>query len=171
SILKNALDTGMIQPGGTVIESSSGNMGIGLAQACGYFGLQFICVVDPKTTRQNIEILRAYGAEIDLVAEPDPVTGEFLQARIDRVNALRQSISGSFWCNQYANRFNPRAHRKTMEEIVDELDGELDYLFCATSTCGTMRGCVEYLREHGMNTKVVAVDAFGSVIFGDRPAK
>jgi 2,3-diaminopropionate biosynthesis protein SbnA len=171
SILNNALDEGLIRFGGTVIESSSGNMGIGLAQACRYFGLRFVCVVDPKTTSQNIEILKAYGAEVDLVAEPDPVTGGFLQARIDRVNALRQSISGSFWCNQYANRFNPKAHRKTMEEIVNELNGELDYLFCATSTCGTLRGCAEYLRERGMTTKIVAVDAFGSVIFGGRPAE
>jgi cysteine synthase A len=171
SILQNALDDGLIRPGGTVIESSSGNMGIGLAQACRYFGLHFICVVDPKTTSQNLQILRAYGAEIDLVSAPDPVTGEFLQARIDRVHAIRRSIPGSFWCNQYSNTFNPKAHRHTMAEIIAELDGEIDYLFCATSTCGTMRGCAEYVRDHGLTTKVVAVDACGSVIFGGTPAK
>jgi cysteine synthase A len=171
SILKHALDEGLIRPGGTVIESSSGNMGIGLAQACRYFGLRFICVVDPKTTSQNIQILKAYGAEVDLVSEPDPVTKEFLQARIDRVQALKQSIPGSFWCNQYANRFNPRAHQQTMAEIVTELGGEVDYLFCTTSTCGTMRGCAEYARDCGLRTKVIAVDAFGSVIFGNKPAK
>ncbi len=171
SVLRNALDEGLIPPGGTVIESSSGNMGIGLAQACRYFGLRFICVVDPKTTSQNIEILRAYGAEIDLVSEPDPATGEFLQARIDRVHALRRSIPGSFWCDQYSNRFNARAHRQTMQEIMTDLGGDVDYLFCATSTCGTMRGCAEYARDHGLKTKIIAVDAIGSVIFGDKPAK
>src|SRR5690348_16623491 len=82
SIIENALAMGLIKPGHTVIESSSGNMGIGLAQVCAYYGLQFICVVDPKTTRLNIEILKAFGATVDLVSTPDPQTGEFLQARI-----------------------------------------------------------------------------------------
>src|SRR5207253_659857 len=63
SILKNALEKGIIRPGDTIIESSSGNMGIGIAQACAYLKLRFICVVDPKTTRQNIKILKTYGAE------------------------------------------------------------------------------------------------------------
>ena len=92
-ILQEAMERGALKPGTVVIESSSGNLGIGLAQACRYFGLRFICVVDPKTTPQNIRILKAYGAEIDLVAEPDPVTGEFLQARIKRVQSLLQSLT------------------------------------------------------------------------------
>src|SRR5436305_15195395 len=66
SILRHALEIGVIRPGSTIIESSSGNMGIGLAQACAYLNLHFICVVDPKTTKQNIEILKAYGATIEL---------------------------------------------------------------------------------------------------------
>src|SRR5215471_264251 len=66
SIIKHAIEVGEIKPHTVVIESSSGNMGIGLAQACMYFGLRFICVVDPKTTQQNIRLLKAYGAEVDL---------------------------------------------------------------------------------------------------------
>src|SRR5215510_15998682 len=91
-ILYEAMGTGAIKTGTVVIESSSGNLGIGLAQACRYLGLRFICVVDPKSASQNLRILEAYGAEIDMVSEPDPVTGEFLQARIDRVQALRRTI-------------------------------------------------------------------------------
>src|SRR5262245_54407165 len=72
NILKHGIDTKEIHPWTVIIESSSGNMGIGLAQACAYLGLKFICVVDSKTTSQNLNILRAYGAEIDLVSEPDP---------------------------------------------------------------------------------------------------
>ena len=71
SIIRHAIDTGEIQPDTVVIESSSGNMGIGLAQACMYYGLRFICVVDPKTTMQNIRLLKAYGAQVDMVQEPD----------------------------------------------------------------------------------------------------
>lgn len=171
SILKNALDDGLICPGATVIESSSGNMGIGLAQACAYFGLNFICVIDPKTTTLNIEILKAFGAKVDLVSTPDPLTGEFLQARIERVNELLCRIENSFWPDQYRNLYNPLAHHQTMREIAEELSGQVDYLFCATSTCGTMRGCAEYVRMNNLRTKIYAVDAVGSVIFSDQKGK
>jgi cysteine synthase A len=170
-ILRDAMERGTLKPGATVIESSSGNMGIGLAQACAYLGLRFICVIDPKTTKQNIKILEAYGAEIDYVSSPDPLTGEFLPARINRVHALLGETLNSFWPDQYSNLANAMAHHQTMHEIVTELDGPLDYLFCATSTCGTMRGCAEYAREHHLSTRIVAVDAVGSAIFGNKPAQ
>src|SRR5215471_15655197 len=81
-IIKQAISQGVAQPGSTVIESSSGNMGIGLAQVCAYYKLRFICVIDPKTTAQNVDILKAFGATVDLVSNPDPRTGEFLGVRI-----------------------------------------------------------------------------------------
>jgi N-(2-amino-2-carboxyethyl)-L-glutamate synthase len=171
NIIEQGVKSGAIQPGAVVIESTSGNMGIGLAQACSYFGLRLICVVDPKTTIQNIRLLRAFGAEVDLVMEPDPNTGEYLQARLNRVHELLDTVDNSFWPNQYANCLNPAAHHRTMAEIDRQLDGRVDYLFCATSTCGTMRGCSEYIREHSLNTKTVAVDAVGSVIFGGKKSK
>ncbi len=171
SMLKNAFEKGDIKPGDTIIESSSGNLGIGLAQASIVLGLNFICVVDPKTTQQNVNILKAYGAQVELVAEPDPITGDFLPARISRVKSLLASIPNSYWCNQYANLNNACAHHQTMHEIVTALDGKLDYLFCATGSCGTLRGCFEYLRSHNLKTKIIAVDAKGSVIFGDKRGK
>ena len=171
SIIRHAIQTKAIQPGSVIIESSSGNMGIGLAQACSYFGLRFICVVDLKTTPQNIRLLEAYGAEVDLVAEPDPETGEYLQARINRVQELLRITKNSFWPNQYSNPYNTLAHVNTMHEIVTALDGDVDYLFCATSTCGTLRGCAEYARQHKLKTRIYAVDAVGSVIFGGEKAK
>jgi N-(2-amino-2-carboxyethyl)-L-glutamate synthase len=165
-IIERAMETGEIWPGWTIIESSSGNMGIGLAQVCLYYGLRFICVVDPKTTAQNLRLLRAYRAEVVMVSDPDPRTGEFLQARIDRVRGLLKSVENSFWPDQYSNSYNSLAHHQTMREIVEGLGREPDYLFCATSTCGTLRGCAEYSREHSLVTRVIAVDAEGSVIFG-----
>ena len=171
NMLAEALHRGDIQPGATIIESSSGNLGIGLAQACTYLGLNFICVVDPKTNQQNIKIIKAYGATVDLVKEPDPNTGDFLPARIARVKSLLAEIPNSFWSNQYANLNNARAHHQTMHEIVTALNGKLDYLFLATGSCGTLRGCAEYLRSHNLNTKIMAVDAKGSVIFGDKRGK
>lgn len=171
SIIKHAMASGAIRRGTVVIESSSGNMGIGLAMACSYYDLSLICVVDPKTTQQNLNLLKAYGAKVDMVTEPDPRTGEYLQARINRVQELLRTTKNSFWSNQYANLDNPLAHQQTMREIATVLDDKVDYLFCATSTCGTMRGCGDYVREHGLNTKLVAVDAVGSIIFGGKKAK
>lgn len=171
SIIQQGIRTGAISEETVIVESSSGNMGIGLAQVCSYYGLRFICVVDPKTTPQNIRILQAYGAEIDLVTEPDPVTGEFLQARIDRVHSLRASLDNSFWPDQYSNEYNSYAHHETMKEILSAFDREVDYLFCAASTCGTLRGCAEYIREQHLSTRIFAVDAKGSVIFGGAQAK
>ncbi len=170
NIIKHGMETGEVREGTVVIESSSGNMGIGLAMACSYFGLRFICVVDPKTTTQNILLLEAYGAEVDMVKEPDPETGEFLQARINRVRYLFGSTENAFWPNQYANPYNPIAHYQTMQEIVTAL-GRVDYLFCATSTCGTLRGCAEYIQAQHLPTKIFAVDAQGSIIFGGHKAK
>jgi cysteine synthase A len=172
AILDAALRAGEIGPGTVVVESSSGNMGIGLAQACRYHGMRFICVVDPKAMLANLEVLRAFGAEIDFVRAPDPVSGEFLQARLQRVREILGQIPGAFWPNQYANKGNSGAHyRTTMQELVDALDGRIDFLFVATSTCGTVRGCGELIRDLGLDTRVIAVDAVGSQIFSDAKAE
>jgi N-(2-amino-2-carboxyethyl)-L-glutamate synthase len=172
AILEDALRSGAIERETLVIESSSGNMGIGLAQACRYYGLRFLCVVDPKTAPANLRMLRAYGAEIDLVTEPDPESGEFLQARLNRVRDLLSRTEKAFWPNQYVNLKNPESHYgSTMHEVVATLGDRIDFLFIATSTCGTVRGCGEYVRDHGLATRVIAVDALGSLIFSDVRAK
>lgn len=167
-MLERAIERGRVRPGGTVIESSSGNMAIGLAQACRYYGLHFVCVVDTRVTAQNLSILRAYGAEIELVSEPDPETGDLLHARLRRVRDLCRLRPGAFCPDQYTNPDNPRAHFATMDEILRALDWRVDYLLCATSTCGTLTGCAEYIQRNGLKTKIIAVDAAGSVIFGGR---
>jgi N-(2-amino-2-carboxyethyl)-L-glutamate synthase len=171
SLIRHGMETGLIRPDTLVIESSSGNMGIGLAQACGYFNLRFICVIDPKTTEQNKRLLEVYGAEIDLVSEGEPATGDYLCARLNRVKQLLALCRNSFWPSQYSNIYNPIAHHQTMREIAETLESRVDYLFCATSTCGTLRGCAEYVRENKLNTRIIAVDAVGSVIFCDHRAR
>ncbi|MGH9826289.1 MAG: pyridoxal-phosphate dependent enzyme, partial [Blastocatellia bacterium] len=145
NILTEAIEKGIVTPSTVIIESSSGNMGIGLAQACSVYRLRFICVVDPKTTLQNIRILESYGAEVEMVCEPEIETGEYLQSRLKRVEQLTRETENAFWPNQYSNPDNPAAYHKMMDEIVSEL-GRADFLFCATSTCGTLRGCSEYIR-------------------------
>jgi cysteine synthase A len=169
-MILRAVESGRINGATTVIESSSGNLGIGLAQVCTYLGLRLICVVDPNITEQNLRILRAYGAEIEMVAL---LSGEsdFLTARIKRVEQLRRTIPNAFWCNQYANSHNPESHHDTAAEIIRVLGTAPDFLFCATSSCGTLRGCAEFIRASNLPTKIIAVDAEGSVIFGQQPAK
>lgn len=170
NILTHALAAGVIDHDTTVVESSSGNFAIGLAQVCAYLGLRLVCVVDIKTTQLNIAIIQAYGARVDLVDKPDPESGEYLKARLKRVQQIVASVPNAFWPNQYANADNSGAHfGHTMPEIVDSLGRDIDYLVLSVSTCGTLRGCADYIHERGLKTKVIAVDAMGSVIFG-RPS-
>lgn len=166
-MIEDAVAAGLIGPGSTVIESTSGNMGVGLAQACRYHGLRFICVVDSRTHDTNLRTLWALGADVRVVTRPDPITRDLLVARLTLVQHLLDTIPDAYWPNQYASASNPAAHAAgTMREIDEALEGDLDHLFVATSTTGTLRGCVDYLRAHGRSTRVVAVDAVGSVLFG-----
>jgi cysteine synthase A len=87
------------------------------------------------------------------------------------VEDLLNTVDYGFWPNQYANEYNPRAHHQTMHEIVSTLGRAPDYILCATSTCGTIRGCAEYIKQNGLDTIIIAVDAKGSVIFGGQNTK
>ncbi|MDJ0837613.1 MAG: 2,3-diaminopropionate biosynthesis protein SbnA [Acidobacteriota bacterium] len=171
NIIRQAMARGEVDENTTIVEYSSGNFGIGLAQVCAFLGLKLICVTDARTTKQNIDILRVYGATVDMVTKPDPVSGELLQACVNRVQELCAGLTNSFWPNQHANTDNSLAHRHTMHEIATALEGKVDYLFCATSTCGTLRGCAEYVREHGLDTRIIAVDAKGSLIFSNKQSE
>lgn len=167
SMVTGAITAGELVPGkSVVVESSSGNLGIGLAQVCRWFGIRFICVVDPKTTAQNIAILAAYGAEIDVVVTADNGNGDYLSTRIRRVRQLVADIPHAYWPNQYANPLNARAQEMIMHEVTGALDGKVDYVFVATGSCGTINGCEQYVRRHRMSTRIIAVDAAGSAIFG-----
>lgn len=170
NILTKAIDEGRIERGHTIIESSSGNMAIGLAQACLYHGLKLIVVVDPKLNFQTCKILKALRAKLVYVRSPDP-GGSYLNARLEKVQQLLNEVSDSYWPNQYANPANPQAHEKTMKEIVSALHIAPDYLFAAVSTCGTLMGCAEYVKKHRLPTKIIGVDAHGSVIFGQPPGQ
>ena len=170
AIVERALQTGQINSDTLIVEGSSGNTGIGLAQVCAYHGLRFLCLVDPKVTQQNVDILKAYGAEVEMIEHPDPETGELLPAKLKRINEILETVPNSFWVDQYASQENSGAHyRSTVKEILRDLDGRmLDYLFIATATCGTIRGCLDFLVDYGYPTKVIAVDALGSQIFSKR---
>lgn len=165
-MILRAFERGDIAPGGMVVESSSGNMGIGLAYVCRVLKLRFTCVTDERTTLTNRRLIALYGANLEVIHQDDCHSSSLLERRLQRVQELLKENPGSFWPNQYANPDNAAAHRDTMREIVSALGGGPDYLFCAVSTCGTLSGCMDYIAEYGLATQVVAVDSVASAIFG-----
>ena len=166
SIIEEGIKNHTITSKTTLIESSSGNMAIGLAQVCGYYNIPLIIVVDPKANNHTLKILKAYGVRVDVVEKPSE-DGGYLGSRLKRVEELLKEIPNSVWTNQYGNNANPMAHHITMSEIVEKLP-DVNYVFSATSTCGTLMGCASYIKANHIPTKLIAVDAEGSVIFGKK---
>ena len=168
-IISELLREGKVPRGGTIIESSSGNMAIGLAQACIFHGLNLTVVVDPNLNPHTRKLLKSYGVKL-VTVDISHSKRDFLAARLAKVNELLNTIPNSVWSNQYSNPNNPKAYGSLMAEIMNALDNNVDYLFVATSTCGSLMGCADYIKTHGLSTKLIAVDAVGSVLFGG-PAK
>jgi cysteine synthase A len=168
-IVEQGLQDGTISERTHLIESTSGNLGIALGMVARVHKLAFTCVVDPKISPTNLQMLELLGANIEMVQEPDN-QGGYLQSRIRRVHELLQTIPQSLWINQYANELNWKAHYYgTGSEIVASLDEPIDCLILAVSTTGTILGVSSRLRQEFPNLRVIAVDAMGSVIFGAPP--
>lgn len=160
---------GLLRAGSIVVESTSGNLGVALAFICRAKGYAFLAVVDPKTTRENLVKMRALGAVIDLVDTPD-ASGGYLLSRLARVRELCDRSGEYAWTDQYANAANPRIHYATTgPEIYRQMDGRVDAVFVAVSTGGTLAGIGRYFREVSPRTRIIGVDACGSVIFGTPP--
>ncbi len=169
NIIRHAMDQGRINAGSVIIESTSGNMGIGLARICHFYGLKLFLVTDPHINPLAEKILRTFHAEIVKV-NVDDGNGGYLNSRLKKVEELLHDIPNSFWPDQYHNMDNPAAHQQTYEEIVDDLGTAPDYLFIPTSTCGTLRGFADAIERMGAHTRIIAVDAEGSLIFKDQPS-
>jgi len=167
ALIQAALGAGDIGPGSTLVESSSGNLGMALARQAPLAGMKFHCVVDPRVNSSTVATMRAYGAHVELLDHPDPETGDWLTARRTRVAELLEEIPDSFNLNQYSNEAAFYAHAEgTMTEIVDQLGQAPTHLLVAMSTTGTLGGCVRKLTELGADTETIGVDAEGSVLFG-----
>lgn len=159
-----------LKPGDTVVESSSGNLGIALAREAVLGDWTFHCVVDPRANRATIIHMEALGAVVHQITEPDPETGDWLVARRARVAQLQQEMPEAICLDQYSNTEAFRAHQEgTMTEIVQQLGHAPDHLLVAVSTTGTVGGCLRYIEKNGLSTQVTAVDALGSVLFDGHP--
>ena len=168
-IIEKAEEDGILQPGGVIIESSSGNFGIACAMIGAVKGYKVIILIDPKTTQTNRALMNAYGAQTIVVTEKDD-DGAYHKTRIAMAQRLHQEIPNSFWPNQCFNLDNSAAHYTTTgPEILEQCDGKVDVLITAVSTGGQIGGLARYFREYSPQTKIVAVDAIGSTAFGGKP--
>lgn len=165
-IIEEAEQRGFLQPGGTIIESSSGNFGISLAMIGAAKGYRVIILVDPKTTPTNLAVLKAYGAEVVVVTEQDD-TGSYHKTRISLANKMGREIPGAFRPDQCFNLLNSEAHyHSTARELLEACGRQLDVVIAPVSTGGQLGGIARYLKEHAPHVKIVGVDAQGSAIFG-----
>ena len=169
-LIQNLANEGQLNSSSTIIESTSGNLGVALALICKARGYQFIAVVDPKTTQENIAKMEALGARIELVRQSD-VNGGYLLSRLARVQELCTQNKNYLWTNQYANTANPVIHyQSTGPEIYQQMKQNLDVIFVPVSTGGTLAGIGRYLRQVNPSATIIGVDACGSVVFDTPPA-
>jgi N-(2-amino-2-carboxyethyl)-L-glutamate synthase len=161
---------GVLGAGGRIIESSSGNLGIALGLISAAKGYRFTCVCDPNTATDSVSLMRSIGTEVIIIGQRD-VNGGYLGSRIDYIRGRLTDDPDLIWLNQYANPSGAAAHaRTTAAAILRELK-PVDYLFVAAGTTGTLMGCAAYFRTHSPSTRVIAVDAKGSVTFGGVPGR
>jgi cystathionine beta-synthase len=153
---------GKLKPGGTIIEPTSGNTGVGLAMAAAIKGYRMIFVMPDKMSQEKISLLRAFGAEV--VICPTAVEPESPESYYSVSDRLAEEIPGGFKPDQYSNSANPEAHYETTgPEIWEQTGGELDALVIAVGTGGTISGAARYLREQKPDLLVVGADPEGSI--------
>jgi cystathionine beta-synthase len=157
---------GRLLPGGTIVEPTSGNTGTGLAIAARLKGYRVIAVMPDKMSREKIDLLRAYGAEV--VIAPTDVPPDSPQSYYRVADRLTEEIAGAFQPNQYRNPANPQTHYETTgPELWRQTGGRLTHLVVGVGTGGTITGMARYLRERRPDLVVVGADPVGSIFSGD----
>jgi len=162
--------SGLLDRDSTLIESSSGNLGIALSMIAASKGYKFVCVTDSRCNLATKRLMESLGSQVHTITEPDP-TGGFLGARISYVSRLCASDNRYVWLNQYANPNNWRAHYRRTAPAISRRFPELDVLFVGAGTTGTLMGCARWFREFAPKVRLVAVDSIGSVTFGGPPSQ
>lgn len=166
-MINSAEQKGLIKKNSTIIEATAGNTGIGLAMVCAIKGYKCIFVVPEKMSREKINILKAYGAEVIIVPNAPPESPENYN---NYANRLAQEIPDSFRPSQFTNLDNPAAHYKTTgKEIFEDLNGKIDVLVAGIGTGGTISGTGQFLKERIPDLYIIAADPAGSVLSGDSP--
>ncbi|WP_394273540.1 cysteine synthase A [Butyricicoccus sp.] len=163
AMIVDAEQRGIIQPGATIIEPTSGNTGIGLAAIAAARGYHAILVMPETMTQERRNQLKAYGAEVVLTEGHRGMRGA-----IEKANQLAEEIPNSFIPAQFDNPANPQAHRTTTgPEIWNDTDGEVDIFVAGVGTGGTLTGVGEYLKSKNENVKIVAIEPKGSPVLSE----
>ena len=166
SMLEDAERRGLLRPGGTVVEPTSGNTGHGLAMAAAIKGYKMIFVMPDKMSAEKISLLRAYGAEV--VICPTNVERDFPQSYYSVADRLTREVPGAYQPNQYFNTRNPEAHyRTTGPEIWRQTDGRITTFVAGVGTGGTISGAGKYLKEQNPAVRVIGADPEGSIYSGE----
>ncbi len=160
---------GALRPGIRVIESSSGNLGVALSVVCAERGYPLTVVTDPNAARHAIRVMECLGTEVVEVRVRD-VNGGYLQTRLDYIRQQLDLDPDLLWVNQYANPANVQTHRDQTARAIHHGLGAVDALFVGVGTTGTLMGCVQYFATHSSHTRIIGVDAAGSVTFGNPAA-
>lgn len=165
ALLEDAEKSGRLKPGGTIVEPTAGNAGIGIALAALGRGYRVIFVVPEKFSVEKQAIMRAYGAEIIHTPLKDGIEGA-----IEKAKSLLAEIKGSVTLGQFTNAVNPEAHyRTTGPELYNQLAGKIDYVVAGAGSGGTFTGILRYLKERIPNVKGVLADPYGSTMGGGEP--
>jgi cystathionine beta-synthase len=161
-LVRDAEGRGLLKKGGTIIEPTSGNTGLGLAMLAAVKGYRCIFTMPDKVSEEKRSLLRAFGAEV--VVTPTEVSPDSPEHYVNVARRLSGDVAGSYMPNQYANPGNPEAHyRTTGPEIWDQTEGKVDALVACVGTGGTISGAGRYLKEKNPNVRVVGVEPEGSI--------
>jgi len=168
AMLEAAERDGKLKPGGTIVEPTSGNTGVGLAIAAASKNYRCIFVMPDKMSQEKISMLRAYGAEV--VITPTAVEPDSPESYYSVSSRLAEEIPGGFKPDQYSNMANPQAHYDvTGPEILEQTGGEVDAIVISVGTGGTISGVGRYFKEHAPNVLIVGADPEGSVYTARNP--
>ncbi|SFC75006.1 cystathionine beta-synthase [Zunongwangia mangrovi] len=161
-MLEEAEAKGLIKPGGTIIEGTSGNTGMGLALAAIVKGYKMVCVMSDKQSKEKMDILKAVGSEV--VVCPTDVAPDDPQSYYSVARRMANETPNSWYVNQYDNLANSKAHyESTGPEIWKQTDGKITHFVVGVGTGGTISGVGKYLKEQNPNIKIWGIDTYGSV--------
>lgn len=164
-MLQEAEDSGLIAPGATIIEPTSGNTGVGLAMMAAVKGYRMILTMPENMSQERQSLLRAYGADIVLTPAADGMSGAIAKAE-----ELQREISGSYICGQFDNPANPKAHYlTTAQEIYADTEGKVDVIVSAIGTGGTITGIARGLKEYNKNIQIIGVEPLQSAVINGHP--
>ncbi|HXY25128.1 MAG TPA: cystathionine beta-synthase [Candidatus Acidoferrum sp.] len=164
TMIDDAERRGLLKPGGTIIEGTSGNTGMGLALVAAVRGYKCVFTTTDKQSKEKVDLLKALGAEV--IVCPTAVEPEDPRSYYSVAKKLAREIPNSYYPNQYDNPQNPEAHYQTTgPEIWEDSEGKITHFVCGMGTGGTISGVGKYLKEKNPNVRIVGVDPYGSLYY------